>query len=285
MVKSLRDKVALVTGVSSGLGRALAQVLLAEGAVVAGTVRQAEQISEFEALAPGRALGLKMDITDVQAVAAGVQQAIDRLHQIDILANNAGFGVVGAVEETSDAEIQQIFDVNVFGGLRVTRALLPHMRQRRSGHILNFSAIGGFIGYPGLGIYSAAKAATAIAGEALASEVKPLGIDVTNLTIGVFHTEFAGRSLHYTAQQIDDYAETPAGQFRDIIASLQGKQPNDPAKGAAAIVALLKADTPPLHAALGADALAGMRSKLKSLDVELATWEANATSTGRPSPE
>lgn len=282
MSTALENKVILITGVSSGLGRETAQMALAEGAKVAGTVRRDEQIAEFEALAdgqPGEAIGIKMDITDDAAVLAGVQKVIDRFGRIDVLANNAGAGTVGAVEETSIEEARRIFEVNFFGSLRVTQAVLPFMRARRTGHILQFSAIGGFLGYPGFGIYSAAKGATGIAGEALAGELKPLGIDVTVLTIGVFHTEFAGPSLNFTEKQIEDYNETPAGQFRDFVGGLQGNQPNDPVKGADAIINLIQSDQPPVHAALGGDALGGMRKKMSDIEAQLTTWESNATST------
>lgn len=281
MTTSVENKVVLITGVSSGLGRELAHQLLDRGALVAGTFRQPEQAKAFEAAHPDLALGVVMDVTDTAAIEAGVQQVVDRFGRIDVLANNAGVGTVGAVEETSDEEARRIFDVNFFGGLAVTRAVLPTLRQQRSGHILQFSAIGGFLGYPGLGVYSAAKGATDIVGEALAGELKPLGINVTVLTIGIFHTEFAGRSLIYTDQVIDDYTDTPAGKFRNMIGGLQGKQPNDPAKGAAAIIQLMQAENPPIHAALGADAQGGMRKKLANIEAELSLWEANATSTAR----
>lgn len=279
MTNSVKNKVALVTGASSGLGHELAHQLLAKGAIVAGCFRKPEQAKAFEAAHPNQAIGVVMDVTDSGAVTAGVQTVVDRLNRIDILANCAGVGIVGAVEETSEAEARTMFDINFFGGLAVSRAVLPTLRQQRSGHILQFSAIGGFLGYPGLGVYSAAKGATDIVGEALAAELKPLGIHVTVLTIGVFKTEFAGRSLMHTDKVIDDYAETPAGKFRTLIEGLQGNQPNDPAKGAMAIIHLLEADEPPVHAALGADALGGMRKKLADIQAELDAWEANAMST------
>lgn len=183
------------------------------------------------------------------------------------------------MEETSLQEAQKTFEVNFFGGLRVTQAVLPSMRAQRSGHILQFSAIGGFLGYPGLGVYSAAKGAAGILGEALAGELKPLGIHVTVLTIEIFHTQFAGTSLAYTHKQIEDYRETPAGKFRGFIRDLQGKQPNDPVKGAAAIINLLQSDNPPVHAALGTDAMGGMRKKMADIETSLKVWETNAAST------
>lgn len=279
MAHSISNKVVLVTGGSSGLGKELAEKLLASGAKVAATFRQTWQAETFTQSNPGKALGLVMDITDQQTVKQGVEKLISTFGRVDVLANNAGVGTVGAIEETSEKETRKVFDVNFFGGLALIRSVLPHMRQQRSGHILQFSSIGGFTGVSGLGVYAAAKAATDILGEGLATEVKPLGIDVTVLTLGVFETQFAGGSLCYTEQQIEDYSATPAGQFRGFIGSLQGKQPNDAGKGAQAIINLIEADSPPVHAALGGDALGGMRNKMANLENELKVWESNALST------
>ncbi|VWB70358.1 short chain dehydrogenase [Burkholderia lata] len=278
---TMDGKVVLVTGVSSGLGRELAQQLLAEGANVAGTVRSSEQVGEFERLAPGRAFGLLMDITDSEAVATGVRQVLDRFGRIDVLANNAGVGTVGAVEETTEADAHRIFDVNFFGGLRLIQAVLPTMRRQKSGHIVQFSSIAGFAGYPGLGVYAAAKSATSVLGEALAGELAPLGIHVTILTIGIFETQFAGRSLAYASNRIDDYADTPAGQFRGFIGQLQGKQPNVPHKGAKAIIKLMKSKNPPVHFALGADAVGTMLARAESIENEIREWEEVSRSTQR----
>jgi len=222
-----------------------------------------------------------MDITKPETVNAGVQRVVDTFGRIDVLANNAGVGTVGAVEETNEAEVRQVFDVNFFGGLRLIRAVLPTLRRQRSGHIVQFSSIAGFVGYPGLGVYAAAKAATDVLGEALAGELAPLGIHVTVLTIGIFETQFAGRSLAYTSTQIDDYADTPAGQFRGFIGQLQGKQPNIPEKGAQAIVELLKAEKPPVHLALGGDAVDTMLGKAESIERDLRAWETVSRSTQR----
>ena len=192
---NIKDKKVLITGVSSGLGRALAQKILEQGGYVVGTLRNQSQMAEFEALAPERAVAIEMDITNPAQVKAGVEEAIATFGKIDVLANNAGHGLVGAIEETSDEETRRMLDTNFMGSLRVIRAVLPQMRRQQSGHIINYSAIGGFTGFPGLGVYSAAKAAVDIMGEALAAEVKPFGINVTVLTVGIFRTEFAGRSL------------------------------------------------------------------------------------------
>jgi NAD(P)-dependent dehydrogenase (short-subunit alcohol dehydrogenase family) len=280
MAHSLQDKVVLITGVSSGLGRELAVQLLNEGAKVAGTVRNLSQISEFEALSPipGNALGVQLDVTDDIAVQQGVEKVLAHFGSIDYLANNAGAGKVGAIEETSIEEAKALFDLNFFGSLRMIQAVLPSMRQRQSGHIIQFSAIGGFKGVPGLGVYAAAKGAMGILGESLAEEVNPLGIQVSVLTIGIFHTQFAGSSLSHTEKSIDDYAKTPVAGFKNFIGKLQGKQPNDPVNGAKAIINIMKEDHPPLHVALGGDAIEVMRSKMSAVELDIQHWEANAKS-------
>lgn len=278
-MSKIDNKTVLITGVSSGLGRALAQKILEKGGRVAGTLRNPSQMAEFEALAPGRAVAIEMDITNSTQVRAGIKKAIAALGRIDVLANNAGHGLVGAVEETSDEEAQKMLDTNFLGSLRVTRAVLPQMRQQQSGHIINYSAVGGFTGFPGLGVYSAAKAAVDIMGEALAGEVKPFGIDVTILTIGIFRTDFAGRSLQHTEQILDAYQETPAGKFRGFIDNLSGNQPNDPELAAEAIIKLIESDEPPLHLALGNDAIKTIQGKIERLQQDLKAWQDVSAST------
>jgi NAD(P)-dependent dehydrogenase (short-subunit alcohol dehydrogenase family) len=250
MTTSLENKIVLITGVSSGIGYELAIQLLTQGAKVAGTVCKDNQIAAFEALAPGNTLAVTMDITDDAAVQVGVQRVIDQFGRIDVLANNVGAAAIGAVEETSLPEAQQIFDVNFFAGLRVTQAVLPHMRAQRCGHILQFSAVGGCLDYPGLGLYAAAKGAASMLGETLADELKPLGIHVTVLTLGICHTQFAGTSLAYRDEPIEDAGETSTGKFRSFIESLQGKKSNDLVKGTAAIINLLQNDNPPVYTRL-----------------------------------
>lgn len=280
-MNSVKGKVVLVTGASSGLGYELVGQLLAKGAYVVATFRKPEEVAIYDGKHAEQGMGILVDVTDDAAVKQGVAQVLARFGRIDILANCAGAGTVGAVEETSDAEARRIFDLNFFGGLNMIRAVAPAMRAQRAGHMIQFSAIGGFVGYPGMGVYSAAKSATSIVGEALAAELAPFGVFSTVLTIGIFETQFAGRSLNYAANQIDDYEGTPAGKFRSMIGGLQGKQPNVPEKGAAAIIKLMEADQPPVHAALGADAMAGMRKKMAGIEQELVTWQDNAASTAR----
>ena len=278
-MNTVKDKVVLITGVSSGLGKELAATLLKKGAKVAGTFRHQSQAEAFEKANPD-ALGIVMDITEPKMVTDGVAKVESRFGRIDILANNAGVGAVGAVEETSDDETRKIFEVNFFGGLSVIRAVLPAMRKQGSGHIVLFSAIGGFHGVPGFGLYASAKSATIVLGESLAAELKPLGIDVTVLTIGVFDTGMATRVL-IAGNEIDAYARTPAAQFKQMIQNLAGNEPNDPVKASHAIMNLLESENPPVNTALGADALGGMRNKMKGLEAELSSWEDNATSTAK----
>jgi NAD(P)-dependent dehydrogenase (short-subunit alcohol dehydrogenase family) len=263
MSETIRRKNWLITGVSSGIGRSLAEAALAEGHVVVGTVRKPEQIAEFEKLSSGRAKAVMLDVTKPDGVVCGVGAAAKALgDRVDVLVNNAGWGLVGAIEETSEEEARDVFDVNFFGQFNVTRAVLPIMRGQGSGHILAASAVGGFAGFAGLGVYAAAKAAVDVMNEALALEVKPFGIKVTVLTLGIFRTNFAFSSLKQTASVMTEYAETPAGEFRRFIGRLAGKQPNDPARGAQAILKAVAAESPPLHLALGSDALGVMQKKI-----------------------
>jgi NAD(P)-dependent dehydrogenase (short-subunit alcohol dehydrogenase family) len=275
MPETIMRKNWLITGVSSGIGRSLAQGALAEGHVVVGTVRKPEQIKEFEKLSPGRAKAVMLDVTKPDGVVSGVRAAAKALGgRIDVLSNNAGWGLVGAIEETSEEEAR---DVKFFGQFNVTRAVLPIMRAQGSGHILATSAVGGFTGLAGLGVYSAAKAAVDV-NEALAQEVRPFGIKVTVLTLGIFRTNFASSSLKQTASIMIEYAEAPAGQFRRFIGGLAGKQPNDPARGARGILKAVAAENPPLHLALGRDALGVMRKKIAGLQQEIEIWEATSAS-------
>src|SRR5258706_1439359 len=223
----------LITGVSSGIGRSLAEVALAHGHRVVGTVRNPQQETQFEQLAPGRARAVILDVAQPISVTRGVQAAAQALGgRIDVLVNNAGWGLVGAIEETSIAEAHEVFETNFFGQLNVTQAALPIMRAQGSGHILVASAIGGFTGFAGLGLYSAAKAAADVMNEALAQEVAPFVIKVTVLTLGIFRTHFASTSLKRTGRVMSEYESTPAGRFRAFIGGLSRQQPNEPIRDA-----------------------------------------------------
>lgn len=284
-METKQGRVWLITGSSSGLGRTLAERVLARGDRVVVAARRPADLDHLAAAYPDSARAIRLDVTRPGEAEAAVRAVLDAFGQIDVLANNAGYGLVGAVEETSDAEAHAVFETNFFGQFNTTRAVLPAMRARGSGHILTFSAVGGFRGVAGLGVYSAAKAAADVYSEALAQEVAPFGIRVTVIILGIFRTRFASTSLARTARQIDAYAAGPVGRFRNFIGQLDGKQPNDPERAAAAIMRVVEAEHPPLHLALGADALGGVRARLDMVRRDIDAWEDVAVSTGYPATE
>ncbi len=261
----------LISGVSSGLGRALAQAALNQGDVVAGTVRKESDQSEFESLAPGRALGFLLDVTDEKSVQKIVAEAEGKTGGIDILVNNAGYGLMGAIEETSLAEIRAQFEVNVFGAIAMIQALLPSMRRKKAGHIINITSVSGLATWEGTGIYCASKFALEAIGQTLASELAPLGVNVTNIEPGGLRTDFAGRSMAIAAKEISAYKGT-AHQSRRIMDEHAGHEPGDPQKAADAIVALAGSDEPPLQLLLGADAMFYIGTRLGAFHAEMAKW-------------
>lgn len=268
----------LITGVSSGLGRALAEAALARGDRVVGTVRSEAALRSFAALAPNRSLGMLLDVTDERAVHDQVAAAEAMTGGIDILVNNAGYGLVGAVEEASLAEIQAQFHVNVLGAVAVMQAVLPFMRARHDGRILNITSVSGLVGWPSLGIYSGSKFALEGISETLAMEVEPLGIKVTMIEPGGFRTDFAGRSRVQTGRRIEDY-EATVGQSRRILASHAGHEAGDPAKAAAAILAVADSPSPPLRLLLGTDALGYAKQKLEAQLAEIDVWASVTEAT------
>ncbi|WP_322760067.1 oxidoreductase [Frankia sp. Cr2] len=258
----------LITGVSTGLGRCLAQAALARGDTVVGTVRRDTQRDEFEKLHPGNALAEILDVTSSEdAVAAVVRSAIERAGHLDIVVNNAGYGLIGAVEEISDAEARHQLETNFFGPLKVIRAVLPHLRSRHGGHIVNVSSVAGFTGSAGCGLYNASKFALEGLSEGLRAELAPLGIAVTIVEPGAFRTEWAGRSLVQGTALIADYAL--ALKVRRGLAGSDGVQPGDPVKAAAAVVDLVDSERPPLRLVLGKDGVAAVERKLASVRTEL----------------
>ena len=262
----------LITGCSTGLGRELAQVAARHGDHVYGTLRKPAQIADFEALAPGKLTGLLMDVTHDAQVEAGVKQILEAHGRLDVLVNNAGYGSLGPVETVPQEEVQRQFEVNVFGPLRLMRAVLPHMRAQHSGHVLNITSIAGLQGYPGVGVYNGSKFALEGIGEALAAEVKHLGIKVINVEPGPFRTDWAGRSATFTRTEIEDYAGS-ASKNMESIAGVSGKQSGDPAKAADAMYTLTTLEEPPMHQLLGKPAYHRYRSKLRELQTELARFE------------
>jgi NAD(P)-dependent dehydrogenase (short-subunit alcohol dehydrogenase family) len=272
----------LITGVSSGFGLELARAALARGDTVVGTLRQRAQAAEFEQLAPGRAHAVLLDVTQPAEIGPAVQQALERAGRIDVLVNNAGYGLFGAVEETSEAEARHVMETNFFGALAVTQALLPQLREQRSGHIFNIASVAGVVGFPGCGLYAASKFALEGLSEALASELASFNVRVTIVEPGGFRTNFSGGSMRQTQRVLDAYAATPAGKVRTSLAQYHGRQPGDPALAAQAILTALASPQPPLRLPLGADAVKMVRGKHEGTLQQLATWESLSTSTAFP---
>lgn len=256
-------KVWFITGCSTGLGLELAKIAVAKGDKVVGTLRKVDQIAAFELIAPGQTKGVLLDVTNQEQIDTGVQQAIEAFGRIDVLVNNAGYGLLGSVEEVSDAEAKHQFEVNVFGALNVIRTILPIMRKQRSGHILNITSIAGLQGYPGVGIYNGSKFALEGIGEALAKEVAHLGIKVTNVEPGPFRTDWGGRSATYVRSEIEDYADSAARNM-EAISGVSGKQIGNPVKAGEAMYQLTQLDKVPMHLLLGGPA--NQRAKQKYVD-------------------
>jgi NAD(P)-dependent dehydrogenase (short-subunit alcohol dehydrogenase family) len=266
------QKVWFITGASTGFGRILAEQALAKGDKVVATARKPEQIADLQQQHPENALVVALDVTEDSAIEAAVDAAIQRFGRIDVLVNNAGYGLAGAIEEATEDEYMPVFETNVFGLIRVTRALLPHLRAQRSGHIVNLSSIGGLIGSPGWGYYNASKFAVEGFSEALAAELAPLGIHVTIVEPGPFRTDFLGRSGVEARQRIADYDAT-AGKTRQYFHDQAGKQPGDPEKAVAAIIAAVEASDPPKHLVLGKIAFNRMNARLEGWKQELDAWK------------
>jgi len=276
-MENTESRVWFITGCSTGFGRELAKAVLTRGERVVATARKVEEVQDFEESGPELARAVRLDVTDPEEVSGAVDAALDAFGRIDVLVNNAGYGSMGGVEEISDEEIRRQFEVNVFGVLNITRAVLPHMRERRQGHIINISSVGGFVGVPGFGIYNGTKFAVEGISEALALETEPLGIHITIVEPGAFRTDWAGRSLA-PPPAIDDYRET-VGQTREYISNENGNQQGNPRLAAEAMISAVEADEPPLRLPLGDDALGMIREKLDSVKRETDTWETTIVET------
>ena len=271
-------KTLLITGVSSGFGRALAQEALAMGHRVVGTVRNEQARREFEALAASNAIGRILDVTDYDAIDGVVADIEETVGAVDVLVNNAGYGHEGVMEESPLAEMRRQFDVNVFGAVAMMKAVLPYMRHRRRGHILNVTSMGGYITLPGISYYCGSKFALEGISEVVGKEVKPLGIAVTAVAPGSFRTDWAGRSMVRTPRSIPDY-DGLFDPIREARQQKNGKQLGDPAKAAQAMLSLIDSDSPPAHLLLGSDALNLVRQKLFDLTAEINQWEKTTRST------
>jgi NAD(P)-dependent dehydrogenase (short-subunit alcohol dehydrogenase family) len=268
----------VITGCSTGLGRAFAEAALAHGHNVVVTARDVAKVQDIAGAHPGSALALPLDVTNDEQVTAAVTAATDRFGAVDVLVNNAGYGYRAALEEGEDDAVRLLFETHVFGTVRTIKAVLPGMRARGSGTIVNLSSIGARISPEGSGYYAAVKAAVEALTLSLRKEVAPLGIAAMVVEPGGFRTDFAGRSLLQAAEPIAAYADT-AGRRRKEHDTAHGRQPGDPAKAAAALIQAVESGQPPFMLLLGNDASDGFRAALDSLRTEVDTWETLSRST------
>jgi NAD(P)-dependent dehydrogenase (short-subunit alcohol dehydrogenase family) len=271
-------KILLITGVSSGFGRALANEALAAGHCVIGTVRNEQARRDFEALAPGKSIGRVLDVTHFDAIDGVVAELEAGVGPVDVLVNNAGYGHEGVLEESPLEEMRKQFDVNVFGAVAMMKAVVPYMRKRRRGYIVNITSMGGFITMPGIAYYCGSKFALEGISEVLGKELKPFGIAVTAVAPGSFRTDWAGRSMVRSPRSIPDY-DVLFDPIRKAREEKNGKQLGDPAKAARAMLAMMTSDTPPAHLLLGSDALGLVRDKLSAFEEEIKAWETVTRST------
>jgi NAD(P)-dependent dehydrogenase (short-subunit alcohol dehydrogenase family) len=273
------NRVWLITGANSGFGRAITEAAVAAGDVAVATARRVTALDDLASAYPGQVEALPLDVTDTVAIDATVKDVIGRHGRIDVLVNNAGRSHVGAVEETTDAELRDLFEVHLFGPAALIRAVLPHMRSRRAGAIVQMSSMGGQMSFAGFGAYSATKFALEGMSVALADEVRPLGIKVLIVEPGAFRTELFGNIS--ASAPTADYADT-VGQTRHVIEVSAGEQPGDPAKAAAAILTALDAPDAPLRLPLGDDAVEAILGHLDSTRADIAAWEKVARDTRLP---
>jgi NAD(P)-dependent dehydrogenase (short-subunit alcohol dehydrogenase family) len=270
-------KTFLITGVSSGFGRALAEAALSDGHRVVGTVRNDADQQKFEALGKN-AHALILDVTDTKAIAPGVAGIEKTIGAIDVLVNNAGYGHEGILEESSIDDLRRQFEVNVFGAVAMIQAVLPFMRKRHAGHILNITSMGGIITLPGLSYYHGSKFALEGISESLGKEVKDLGIKVTAIEPGGFRTDWAGRSMVRAERSIGDY-DAIIEPIRKRRLEMSGWQVGDPKKAAQAMLKVALSDDPPAHLLLGSDAARLVEEKMKSLQAEFDAWKSITLST------
>ena len=270
-----------ITGCSTGFGHELAKAVLARGWCAIVTARDRSRVAGLVEGCEERALALDLDITSMGQIEAAVQAAQARFGHIDVLVNNAGYGYQATIEEGVEAEIRAQFDANVFGLFAMTRAVLLGMRARRSGHVLNITSVAGFAGFPGSGYYAASKHAVEGFSDALAAEVKPLGMHVTCIEPGPFRTDWAGRSLIQTPNLIADYAAT-AGVRLKGTADASGNQPGDPVRAAQAMIEITQSANPPRHLVLGAFGIEAVTTKLRTTLAGIEAWRATGLATDFP---
>ena len=275
------QRIWFITGISRGLGKALAQAVLAVGDAVIGTTRSGRV--DWGQGEPELTV-MPLELTDTKAIRKTVAEAYALHGRLDVVLNNAGYGLLGAIEEASAQETEHVFGVNFHGPLAIITAVLPYLRRQRSGHIVNVSSIAGLAPMAGSGLYAAAKCALEGVSEALAQEIVPLGIRITLVEPGAFRTEFlSSESIRRSDERIEDYDQT-ASKNIDHLANIAGKQGGDPERGAKAILAAVDAERPPLHLVLGSDAVRRTREKLNALSAEVDTWYPLSVSTDYPTP-
>jgi NADP-dependent 3-hydroxy acid dehydrogenase YdfG len=276
-----KQNVWLITGCTSGLGRAIAETVLGAGYRAVVTALKLEDVADIAARFPETALTAALDVTNRDQAFEVVAQGEARFGSVDVLVNNAGFGFMGAVEESAPAEYRPMFDVNLFGTINMIQAVLPGMRARRHGHIMNISSVGGFTASIGFGLYAAAKFGVEAVSESLTLEVKPLGINVSVIEPGQFRTNFRGSSMSTAKQMIEDYAET-VGKTRDFIGSSHGTQHGDPVRAAEVMIKLSEMENPPFRMPLGGDAYQRVRAKLAAVEKDIAAHEELGTDVNFP---
>ena len=267
------DRVWLITGCSTGIGREIAQAVLDRGERAAVTARNPDSVKDLVEAHPDRALGLALDVTHRGQIAAAVAATLERFGAIDVLVNNAGYGYMAALEEGEDDEVRRLFDTNYFGVVDLVKAVLPGMRERQRGHVVNMSSMTGLVTNPPNIYYSSTKYALEALTEGLAKEVAPFGIRVTAIEPGGFRTDWATRSMKESATPIEAYAET-VGARKNLIKLAGDKLPGDPKRIADAVLTVVDHDDPPLHLLLGHDVLAAMRQKLADWTASIDAWEA-----------
>ncbi len=277
-----KSPVWFITGCSTGFGRELAKLTIARGWPTVVTARDKARVADLATAHEANTLALDLDVTDPAQVKAAVAAAEQRFGRIDVLVNNAGYGYQSTVEEAEEQEIRDQFEANVFGLFAITRAVLPGMRQRRHGHIINITSVAGLIGFPGSGFYAASKHAVEGFSDALYAEGKPLGIRVTCVAPGPFRTDWAGRSLRQTKSTIPDYAETAAARMRQT-AEYSGKQAGDPVRAGEAMIRITQVENPPRHLVLGELGYNNVTNKLRERLAQIEEWRE--TSLGADFPK
>ena len=278
VAKQQFKRVWFITGASRGLGALIAQAALAGGNAVVAAGRNVDAIAERLGESPAL-LPVALDVTSEAQAKAAVDAAVEKFGRIDVLVNNAGFGLLAAVEESSDADVRRMYDTNVFGLLNVTRAVLPVMRRQRSGHVINMSSVGGYRSAAGFGVYCSTKFAVEGITEALHAELKPLGVHATVVEPGYFRTDFLDASSLVVGKEIIDDYDATSGNVRRLAVTMNHNQPGDPEKLATALVSLVDAPTPPLRLPLGTDTLRAIAEKNAYVAAETETWKALSSST------